>query len=198
MAATLSEEERLQSLTDIRDSGHHLLTLINDILDLSKVEAGRMVLAPEDFSLQAMIDGVRTVGETLAAQQNKQITVRAEVEPPLDCITADPGRVRQVLYNLVSNAVKFTPDGGTVSICAHIQGEEVVVFVRDTGIGVAPQDQERIFEAFQQIDSSASRAYPGTGLGLALVRKLVELHGGRVSVESALGAGSTFSITLPR
>ena len=157
-----------------------------------------MVLAPEDFSLLSMIDGVRTVGETLAAQQGKQIIVRAEVEPPLDCVTADPGRVRQVLYNLVSNAVKFTPDGGTVSICAHQKGEEVVVFVRDTGIGVAPQDQERIFEAFQQIDSSASRAYPGTGLGLALVRKLVELHGGRVSVESALGAGSTFSFTLPR
>jgi signal transduction histidine kinase len=197
-AATLSEEERVQSLVDIRDSGHHLLALINDILDLSKVEAGRMVLAPEEFSLVAMIDGVRTVGETLAAQQGKQLHVQTVVEPPLDRVTADPGRVRQVLYNLVSNAVKFTPDGGAVTIGAHAEDNRIVVQVHDTGIGIASQDQERIFEAFQQIDSSSARAYPGTGLGLALVRTLVQLQGGRVYVESAPGEGSTFTFTLPR
>ncbi|HWE60854.1 MAG TPA: ATP-binding protein, partial [Chloroflexota bacterium] len=196
--ATLSEEERLQSLVDIRDSGHHLLALINDILDLSKVEAGRMVLVPEDFSLVAMIEGVRTVGETLAAQQNKCIQLHADVEPSLDCMTADPGRVRQILYNLVSNAVKFTPDGGTVTIRAREESSWIVVQVQDTGIGIAPEDQQRIFEEFQQIDSSSARAYPGTGLGLALVRKLVELLGGAVSVQSAVGAGSIFSFTLPR
>jgi signal transduction histidine kinase len=194
----MSEEERQQSLSDIRDSGHHLLALINDILDLSKVEAGRMVLVPEEFSLITMIDGVLSVGETLACQQNKDLNLRASVEPPLDCITADPGRFRQILYNLVSNAVKFTPDGGSVTIQAREQDGQVTVQVSDSGIGIAPEDQARIFEEFQQIDSSSSRAYPGTGLGLALVKKLVELQGGEVWVSSTLGAGSTFTFTLPR
>ena len=197
-AASLSEDERLQSLADIRDSGHHLLALINDILDLSKVEAGRMVLVPEDFSLVAMIESVRSVGETLAAEQDKCIDMVAEVTPPLDMINADPGRVRQILYNLISNAVKFTPDGGSVTIHALEQDNLITISVRDTGIGIAPENQERIFEEFQQIDSSASRQFPGTGLGLALVRKLVELLGGTVSVESALGQGTVFTFTLPK
>jgi signal transduction histidine kinase len=198
LAAELSEEERLQSLADIRDSGHHLLALINDILDLSKVEAGRMVLVSEDFSLVGMMEGVRTVGETLASQQGKYLHVTTSVEPPLDCITADPGRVRQILYNLVSNAVKFTPDGGTVTIRARELDGHILVSVQDTGIGIDQADKDRIFEEFQQIDSSASREYAGTGLGLALVRKLVELLGGTVWVDSELGTGSTFSFTLPR
>ncbi len=198
LAAELSEEERIQSLADIRDSGHHLLALINDILDLSKVEAGRMVVVSEDFSLVGMMESVRTVGETLASQQNKFLHVNASVEPPLDCLTNDPGRVRQILYNLVSNAVKFTPDGGAVSIRAREEGGLVTISVQDTGIGIDPSDTERIFEEFQQIDSSASREYPGTGLGLALVKKLVELLGGKVWVESQVGAGSTFTFTLPR
>jgi signal transduction histidine kinase len=198
IAAEMSEEERQQSLSDIRDSGHHLLALINDILDLSKVEAGRMVLVPEEFSLITMIEGVLTVGETLASQQNKHLVLSASVEPPLDCITADPGRFRQILYNLVSNAVKFTPDGGSVTIQAREQDGQITVQVSDSGIGIAPEDQARIFEEFQQIDSSSSRAYPGTGLGLALVKKLVELQGGEVQVSSALGVGSTFTFTLPR
>ena len=122
----------------------------------------------------------------------------AVIEPPLDCIIADPGRVRQILYNLVSNAVKFTPDGGTVTICAREEHGLIIVQVKDTGIGIAEEDQARIFEEFQQIDSSASREYQGTGLGLALVRKLVELLGGQVSVESVVGTGSTFTFTLPR
>jgi len=196
--AGLSEEERNQSLVDIRDSGHHLLALINDILDLSKVEAGRMVLAPEEFSLLAMIEGVRTVGETLATQQGKCICLEAIIEAPLDSIVADPGRVRQILYNLVSNAVKFTPDNGTVTICAREEHGLIIVQVKDTGIGIAEEDQVRIFEEFQQIDSSASREYQGTGLGLALVRKLVELQGGQVSVQSVVGTGSVFTFTLPR
>jgi signal transduction histidine kinase len=194
----MSEDERLQSLADIRDSGHHLLALINDILDLSKVEAGRMVLVPENFSLAQMIEGVRTVGETLAAQQGKCLHLEATVDPSLECVTADPGRVRQILYNLVSNAVKFTPDGGLVTIHAHEENGLITIRVRDTGIGIAPEDQSRIFDAFQQIDSSASREYPGTGLGLALVKKLVEVQGGEVWVDSALGKGSTFIFTLPR
>lgn len=198
LAAELSEEERIQSLADIRDSGHHLLALINDILDLSKVEAGRMVIVSEDFSLVAMMESVRTVGETLASQQNKFLHVNASVEPPLDSLTNDPGRVRQILYNLVSNAVKFTPDGGAVTISARGEGGHVIVSVQDTGIGIDAVDTERIFEEFQQIDSSASREYPGTGLGLALVKKLVELLGGKVWVESEVGTGSTFTFTLPR
>ncbi len=198
LAADLSEDERIQSLADIRDSGHHLLALINDILDLSKVEAGRMVVVSEDFSLVAMMESVRTVGETLASQQNKFLHVNASVEPPLDCITNDPGRVRQILYNLVSNAVKFTPDDGAVTIRAREEGGLVVTSVQDTGIGIDAADTERIFEEFQQIDSSASREFPGTGLGLALVKKLVELLGGTVWVESEVGAGSTFTFTLPR
>lgn len=157
-----------------------------------------MVLAPEEFSLLAMIEGVRTVGETLATQQGKCICLEAIIEAPLDSIVADPGRVRQILYNLVSNAVKFTPDNGTVTICAREEHGLIIVQVKDTGIGIAEEDQVRIFEEFQQIDSSASREYQGTGLGLALVRKLVELQGGQVSVQSVVGTGSVFTFTLPR
>ena len=157
-----------------------------------------MVLVPEDFSLVAMIESVRTVGETVATQQGKFLHIEGEVEPPLDCINADPGRVRQILYNLVSNAVKFTPEGGSVRNRAREADGLITVDVQDTGIGIAPEDQARIFEEFQQIDSSASREYAGTGLGLALVRKLVELLGGTVSVRSAVDEGSTFTFTLPR
>jgi Amt family ammonium transporter len=198
MSAEMSECERTQSLEDIRDSGHHLLNLINDILDLSKVEAGRMVMVFEEFSLVGMIDGVLTVCETLASQQCKCLHLHATVEPPLDTITSDPGRVRQILYNLVSNAVKFTPDEGTVTIWAREEGGLLTVQVTDTGIGIAPENKERIFEEFQQIDSSSARSYPGTGLGLALVKKLVHLLGGEVWVDSVVGEGSTFTFTLPR
>jgi signal transduction histidine kinase/putative methionine-R-sulfoxide reductase with GAF domain len=198
MSAEMSECERTQSLEDIRDSGHHLLNLINDILDLSKVEAGRMVMVFEEFSLVGMIDGVLTVCETLASQQCKCLHLHSTVEPPLDTITSDPGRVRQILYNLVSNAVKFTPDEGTVTIWAREEGGLLTVQVTDTGIGIAPENKERIFEEFQQIDSSSARSYPGTGLGLALVKKLVHLLGGEVWVDSVVGEGSTFTFTLPR
>ena len=172
--------------------------LINDILDLSKVEAGRMVLVPEDFSLVGMVESVRVVGESIAGQQNKHLHLHAEVVPPLDCVTADPGRLRQVLYNLVSNAVKFTPDGGAVTISAHEVENQIHCSVRDTGIGIAPEDQARIFEEFQQVDSAPSRQYAGTGLGLALVRKLVQVMGGEVWLESAPGQGSTFTFTIPK
>ncbi|MGH2387528.1 MAG: sensor histidine kinase, partial [Chloroflexota bacterium] len=126
------------------------------------------------------------------------LNLHATVEPPLDQITSDPGRVRQILYNLVSNAVKFTPDGGTVTIWAREEGGLLTVQVSDTGIGIAPENKERIFEEFQQIDSSSARSYPGTGLGLALAKKLVHLLGGEVWVDSVLGEGSTFTFTLPR
>ncbi|HVC79212.1 MAG TPA: GAF domain-containing protein [Chloroflexota bacterium] len=198
IAAEMSGDERTQSLEDIRDSGHHLLNLINDILDLSKVEAGRMVMVFEEFSLRGMIEAVLTVGETLASQQCKCLNLHATIEPPLDTISSDPGRVRQILYNLVSNAVKFTPDGGTLTIWAREEGGLLTVQVTDTGIGIAPENKDRIFEEFQQIDSSSARSYPGTGLGLALVRKLVHLLGGEVWVDSVVGEGSTFTFTLPR
>ncbi|MGH2410897.1 MAG: sensor histidine kinase, partial [Chloroflexota bacterium] len=198
ISAEMSGDERTQSLEDIRDSGHHLLNLINDILDLSKVEAGRMVMVFEEFSLRGMIEAVLTVGETLASQQCKCLNLHSTIEPPLDTINSDPGRVRQILYNLVSNAVKFTPDGGTLTIWAREEGGLLTVQVTDTGIGIAPENKDRIFEEFQQIDSSSARSYPGTGLGLALVRKLVNLLGGEVWVDSVVGEGSTFTFTLPR
>ncbi len=204
VASAIDEADRRQSLQDIRASGRHLLALINDILDLSKVEAGKVELAIAPFSAAALFENVQTVAETLGAEGHKALRIEVSLDPAIDTISADEGKFRQIMYNLVSNAVKFTPPGGLVTIKAcplHASTappDDLLVTVADTGIGIAPQDHECIFEAFQQIDSSASRQYSGTGLGLALVRQLVDLHGGRVWLESTPGQGSTFSVLLPR
>ena len=186
--------KQTEYVNDIVGSGRHLLALINDILDLAKVEAGRMVLDPAAFSLrEALGSGLTMVRERASGHG---IELSLAVADDLDIITADERKIRQVVFNLLSNAVKFTPDGGQVGISAARIGDEIQVSVRDSGIGIAPGDQSALFREFAQTDDGR-RAAEGTGLGLALTKRLVELHGGRIWVESAVGSGSTFTFALP-
>ena len=186
------QEEYLQ---DIMTSGRHLLSLINDILDLSKVEAGRMELEPSAFDLPAALEGCLTLVRERATRHG--ITLGLTVDEDLGQIVADERKVRQVVLNLLSNAVKFTPEGGRVAVGAARADGGVEVSVSDTGIGIAQDEQEAIFEEFRQAASDYTRKREGTGLGLALSRKFVELHGGRIWVKSEVGKGSTFTFTLP-
>ncbi len=180
---------------NILSSGRHLLTLINDILDLSKIEAGRMELYPEAFCVAEVISGVLNTIKPLAAR--KQIDVEEAIDPDLLTLVADPGKVKQILYNILSNAVKFTPEHGRIGVRAACGQGEACFAVWDTGIGIKLEDQVRIFGEFQQVEVTAARQYEGTGLGLTLAQKFVELHGGRIWVESEFGQGSTFTFTLP-
>jgi signal transduction histidine kinase len=180
---------------DIVASGRHLLALINDILDLSKIEAGRMELQLVPFSLPASIEDTLTLVRERAARQG--IALELDVHERVDEVVADERKIKQVLLNLLSNAVKFTPAGGRVGVRAALADGMVEIAVRDTGIGIAPQDQETIFEEFRQVGADEARKREGTGLGLALARRFVELHGGKIWVESAVGRGSTFTFTLP-
>jgi signal transduction histidine kinase len=180
-------------LQDILSSGRHLLSLINDILDISKVEAGRMELQPGTFDLRfVLLNAVSLVRERATRQG---ITVELEVDQSVGAIEADERRVKQILFNLLSNALKFTPSGGRVTLTAARIDDAVQISVRDTGIGIRGEDQDRIFEEFQQ--AGPGKAVEGTGLGLALARRFVEMHGGRIWVESVVGAGSSFTFTLP-
>jgi len=182
-------------LKDIHSSGRHLLSLINDILDLSKVEAGRMELDLASFDLCGAISNAMTLIRERA--QRHSIALGVDADPALGEIVADERKLKQILLNLLTNAVKFTPDGGRVDVRARRDADMIVISVKDTGIGIAPADQEAVFEEFRQVGRSYTNKQEGTGLGLALTRRFVELHGGRVSVESALGSGSTFTFTLP-
>jgi signal transduction histidine kinase len=180
---------------NILGSGRHLLQLINDILDLSKIEAGRMEVFPEEFSFRQVVDNATSVIQPLA--QKKGLEVEVRVDPRLDRVRLDPGKTRQVLYNLLSNAVKFTDRGKVTVTATPIDASWLELVVADTGIGIKPEDQARIFREFEQVDGSHSRRYEGTGLGLALTRKLVELQGGTIRVESEVGRGSRFIVQLP-
>ena len=187
-------EKQDEYVRDILASGQHQLALINDILDLSKVEAGRMELQVSAFSLVAAVD----VGLTMIRERAslKEIALVSDIEPSVDRITADERKIKQVLFNLLSNAVKFTPIGGAITLLARPGAAGIVISVQDTGVGIAPEDQARVFEEFQQA-RSGQREEASTGLGLTLARKFVELHGGRIWVESEVGTGSTFLFTLP-
>jgi GAF domain-containing protein len=188
-------EKQAEYLSDVLASGRHLLSLINDILDLSKIEAGRMELDLDTFSLpEALQNGVTMVRERAARHD---IALTLDVAPDVDLVEADPRKIKQVVFNLLSNAVKFTPDGGRVGVRAERGNGDIVVRVTDTGIGIAEEDRERIFEEFQQARRQSERSREGTGLGLALAKRFVELHGGRLTVESEVGKGSTFTFTLP-
>ncbi len=187
-------DKQAEYVTDIHTSGRHLLTLINDILDLSKIEAGRMDLQVTSFSLPEVLQNVEALLRERATRQG--ISLGLEVDPSTGVIEADERMVKQVLFNLLSNALKFTPKGGHVDVAAHTEGKEVVVSVHDDGVGVDPADQARIFEEFQQVGTS--NLQEGTGLGLAISRRFVELHGGSLRVESEAGQGSTFTFTIPR
>jgi signal transduction histidine kinase/CheY-like chemotaxis protein len=191
----LSAEERREFLGNILSSGRHLLRLINDILDLSRIEAGRVELRLERLALAEMIEGVLTTVRPLAAK--KQISIDVDLDPTLSTLVADTGKVKQILYNLLANAIKFTGEGGRAGLRLTRQASEAWFAVWDTGIGIEPADQARIFEEFQQVETTTARQYEGTGLGLALAKKFVELHGGRIWVDSTPGEGSTFTFTLP-
>ena len=187
-------ERQDEYLHDIWNSGRHLLDLLNEILDLSKVEAGQMVLEPTRFSVGSAVDYALSLVRERAALH--AITLNVTIENDVGTIEADELRFKQVVLNLVSNAVKFTPDGGSVSVHASRQEPELLVTVTDTGIGVPHEDQERIFESFQQGGRGAPKE-EGTGLGLTLSRRIVELFGGRMWLESIVGSGSTFGFAIP-
>ena len=187
-------EKQDEYLKDIYASGQHLLSLINDILDLSKIEAGRMELELGDFHLPTVIDHTLILVRERAMRRD--ITLEQTIDSRLGEIRGDERKVKQVLLNLLSNAIKFTPDGGRINVQAVFRDAFIDVSVSDTGVGVAPGDQEAIFEEFRQV-GTASKKVEGTGLGLTLSRKFVELHGGKIWVESQLGTGSTFTFTLP-
>jgi signal transduction histidine kinase len=168
--------------------------LINDVLDLSKIEAGQLTLSLEDYSLKDVVHGVVSAVEPLTAE--KRLTFKAEIAPDLPMGHGDGRRLSQVLLNLVGNAIKFT-DTGEVAIRAEAANGAFTVAVCDTGPGIAPADRAKIFEEFQQADSSITRKKGGTGLGLSISKRIIEMHGGRIWVESEPGKGSTFSFTLP-
>ena len=190
----LSEQQRAY-LDDVLDAAHHLLALINEILDLSKVEAGLMELELADVSLRPTLESGLTMNAERAARTG--VALELSVEPEEITVRADERKLRQVVFNLLSNAVKFTPPDGHVDVSARLMNGEVVVAVADTGPGIAPEDQELIFEEFRQAAGPDGLRDEGTGLGLPLAQKLIELHGGRLWVESSPGSGSTFRFTLP-
>jgi signal transduction histidine kinase/DNA-binding response OmpR family regulator len=188
-------ERQDEYVRDIRDSGVHLLELINEILDLSKVEAGRMELELEPVSLPDVLE--QAVGMVRQRAADHGVSIALDSEPAVGTVIADELKLKQVLLNLLDNAVKFTPAGGAVTVTARMTGDEARVAVRDTGPGIVDGDRERIFEAFQRGDRAARKGAEGTGLGLTLCRRIVELHGGRLWLQSRLGEGSTFTFAIP-
>jgi len=182
-------------LQDILSSGRHLLSLINDILDLAKIEAGRMELDVADFHLPQAIDNAMTLVRERAAR--RAIVLEVGIDPRLGEIKGDERKVKQVLLNLLSNAIKFTPEGGRVGVQAGLADGFAEISVTDTGVGIAPEDHEAVFEEFRQVGTDYAKKHEGTGLGLTLSRRFVELHGGTIWVKSQLGQGATFTFTLP-
>ena len=206
-------DRQLKYANNILNSGRHLLQLINDILDLSKVEAGKLELTRSSFSVARALENVQAIVKTLAYKKGIALDFDVAAAPPE--LFADEAKFKQIMYNLLSNAIKFTPDKGRVAVTATrwnhpnghgapeskspLSGECLKVTVADTGIGIHPRDHERIFAEFEQVDSSYGRRQQGTGLGLALTKRLIELHGGRIWVESEgiEGKGSRFTFLLP-
>jgi signal transduction histidine kinase len=187
-------DKQAEYLADILESGRHLLSLINDILDLSKIEAGRMELEPTTFDLPSAVENALILVRERA--QRRAIRLGRDVDERLGMIEADERKVKQVLLNLLSNALKFTPEGGRIDVRARVRDGAAEISVTDTGVGIAPEDQQAVFEEFRQVGATVKKA-EGTGLGLAISRKFIELHGGSIWVESTLGSGSTFTFSLP-
>ncbi len=188
-------EKQADYMKDIHESGRHLLSLINDILDLSKIEAGRMDLEVSSFHLPTALSNAMTLVRERA--QRHGIALELKVDKRLGDFSADERKFKQILLNLLSNAVKFTPDGGRVDVSAELNSKAAEFAVRDTGIGIAPEDQQKVFAEFVQVGRDYTRKAEGTGLGLALTRRFVELHGGEIRLASTPGKGSTFTFTLP-
>jgi CheY-like chemotaxis protein len=190
-------QKQLKSMGNIEESGRHLLALINDILDLSKIGAGKLELQIGQVPVVSVCQAsLRLIEETA---HKKQIKVSSSLDNTVTILQADERRLKQILVNLLSNAVKFTPEGGAVGleVVGHTARQEVDFTVWDTGIGIPAEGTERLFQPFVQLDSPLSRQFAGTGLGLALVQRMAELHNGRLSVESDIGQGSRFTVSLP-
>jgi len=187
-------QKSLDALTRIRSNGKHLLGLINTVLDIAKIESGQFTLNIAEYAIESVVETVRSATESLA--QNKKLALKTEVAEFLPVGVGDEQRLTQVLLNLVGNAIKFT-DTGEVSITASARNGHFAVSVTDTGPGIPLDQQDRIFEQFHQVDGSNTKAKGGTGLGLAIAKQIVEMHGGRIWVESTLGKGSTFRMELP-
>jgi signal transduction histidine kinase len=188
-------EKQAEYTQDILSSGQHLLSLINEILDLSKVEAGRMELGLSKFDFPLAIENARTFVRERATKHG--ITLDVTIDERLGEFVGDERKIKQIFLNLLSNTVKFTPEGGRIGINARRADGSVEISVSDTGIGIAPEDQATIFEEFRQVGGDYAHKREGTGLGLTLAKKFVELHGGKIWVESKVGKGSTFTFTLP-
>ncbi|MGH7379043.1 MAG: sensor histidine kinase, partial [Candidatus Methylomirabilales bacterium] len=190
-------ERQARYVGNILKAGRHLLALVEELLDLTRARAGTLTLSPSPVVVAEAIRGALEAVRVQAAA--KGITLDATVDPAVTAVEADPEKLTQILTNLLENGVKFTPEGGAVAVSARLVGGEwLEIAVRDTGIGVKPEDKERIFQEFEIGDPSISRRYQGAGVGLPLSRRLVEMHGGRIWVTSAgEGQGSTFTFTLP-
>jgi len=188
-------EKQSTFVDSILKGGESLLNLINDVLDLTKIEAGRLELNREPVDLRAALLGVLPVIKPRA--QDKRIRISTFLPTDLPLVSADPGKLNQILLNLLTNGVKYSHENGGVSVEARTTGELVEIWINDTGIGIAKEDQDKVFQRFTQIDSSATRSQGGTGLGLAIVKELVELHGGTIRLQSKLGKGSSFIFTVP-
>ena len=197
LAGKMSPQQEQECLENIHSSGRHLLNLVNDVLDLSKIEAGRLELQYEEFQVGSCISEVLTVVRPLAERASVNVVVELDNESAL--LRADKGKLKQILYNLLSNAIKFTPEGGQALVKTRTKPRagQLVLQVKDSGIGIAPDHHEQIFSEFFQVQAAADRQFEGTGLGLALVKRLVGLHGGTIKVDSQLGKGATFTVTLP-
>jgi signal transduction histidine kinase len=187
-------EKSMNALTRVRSNGKHLLGLINTVLDIAKIESGQFTLNMAEYAIDSVIETVRSATESLA--QNKKLALTTDVAKPLPIGLGDEQRLTQVLLNLVGNAIKFT-DTGEVRVTAKAINGHFAVSVTDTGPGIPEEHQARIFEQFHQVDSSNTKAKSGTGLGLAIAKQIVEMHGGRIWVESTLGKGATFQMELP-
>jgi signal transduction histidine kinase len=188
-------DKQLRYLNNISISGHHLLNLINDILDISRIESGDISLFSEKVFIKDIFEDVKNIAITFSI--SRKITIEFSAEPDDLKIVVDKIKFKQILHNLVNNALKFTPENGHVEVKAKKSEKAIEISVTDDGIGIPEDRQKIIFEPFKQVDSSLSRTYGGTGLGLTIVKKFIEMHGGEISVKSEIGKGSTFTILLP-
>jgi two-component system, NarL family, sensor histidine kinase BarA len=191
----LTDKQR-RWVQNIQTSGQKLLNLINDILDLAKIEAGKMQIRLEEFSLHDVCEGLLNMFRPLAEKKN--IDLRSQIDPDIPVLRQDATKFQQILQNLLSNAIKFTPEGGRVSLKAEADARYVIVTVSDTGVGIAPDEQDLVFQKFRQSGNPLTREHAGTGLGLSIVREMCKLLGGEIVVQSELGRGSTFTVRLPR
>jgi two-component system, NarL family, sensor histidine kinase BarA len=189
------DDKKLRWVRNIQSSGEKLLNLINDILDLAKIEAGKMQVRLENFSIHDICEGLLNMFRPMAEKKN--IDLRGQLDPAIPVLRQDITKLQQILQNLLSNAIKFTPEGGRVMLKAFAEGSHIILVVSDTGVGIAAEEQSLVFEKFRQSGNPLTREHAGTGLGLSIVRELAKLLGGEVSLQSDLGRGSTFTVHLP-